>query len=92
MTRLLKFLIVLSVLSFGMPWQASAQTSAGTLSGTVVDEKNSTIPNATVTVRNVRTNESRTVQTDGEGRYRLVNLPIGDYETAVEAGGSSCQM
>src|SRR5687767_1953585 len=63
-----------------------AQTT-GSISGTVEDEKKAVIPNATVTVRNIATNETRTVRTNDEGRYRLVNMPVGEYELTVEGSG-----
>ncbi len=63
-----------------------AQTT-GSLSGQVKDEKGAILPNATVTLRNVGTNQSRTVQTDDDGRYRFSNLSVGEYEISVEAAG-----
>jgi len=64
----------------------SAQTT-GSISGEVKDEKQAVVTNATVTVRNVKTNESRTTQTDGDGRYRFTGMPVGDYEVSVESSG-----
>src|SRR5688572_13398785 len=63
-----------------------AQTT-GSISGEVRDEKQAIVTNATVTVRNVKTNETRTTQTDGEGRYRFTGMPVGDYEVTVESTG-----
>ncbi|MFN2499312.1 MAG: carboxypeptidase regulatory-like domain-containing protein [Pyrinomonadaceae bacterium] len=63
-----------------------AQTT-GSISGDVRDEKQAIIPKATVTVRNIETNDARTAQTDDDGRYRFVNLPVGSYELAVQMGG-----
>lgn len=63
-----------------------AQTS-GSISGEVKDEKQAVVTNATVTVRNVKTNESRSTTTDGDGRYRFTGMPVGDYEIAVESTG-----
>ncbi len=63
-----------------------AQTT-GSIAGTVKDEKGAVIPGASVTVRNIATNESRSAKTDEDGRYRLPNMQVGEYEVTVEAGG-----
>ncbi|HKR60493.1 MAG TPA: carboxypeptidase regulatory-like domain-containing protein [Pyrinomonadaceae bacterium] len=63
-----------------------AQTT-GSISGTVNDEKGAVISGATVTVRNIATNDTRTAKTDDEGRYRVVNMPVGEYELSVEGSG-----
>ena len=64
---------------------APGQTTTASISGVVTDEQQSVIPNATVTARNTDTGFSRTVQTDGSGRYNFVNLPLGAYEVSIEA-------
>jgi hypothetical protein len=84
-TRFLLVLLAVSVCSF---YSVAAQTT-GSISGEVRDEKQAIIPNATVTVRNVTTNQARTAQTDEEGRYRVSGLEVGDYEVTVEATGFS---
>jgi hypothetical protein len=84
--RTAKLVLTLLLFTLGASVSAGAQTT-GSISGQINDEKGGAILNATVTVRNVQTNESRTAQTDGEGRYRIVNLPVGDYEVSVEAPG-----
>jgi hypothetical protein len=65
---------------------ALAQTS-GSISGEVKDEKQAVINGATVTLRNVSTNETRTAQTNSDGRYRFAGLPVGAYEISVESTG-----
>ena len=63
-----------------------AQTS-GSISGEVKDEKEAVITGATVTVRNASTNESRTAQTNADGRYHFAGVPVGAYEITVESTG-----
>ncbi|HYO98867.1 MAG TPA: carboxypeptidase-like regulatory domain-containing protein, partial [Pyrinomonadaceae bacterium] len=84
MPRVVKHLLALLVVVLGVALSASAQTT-GSISGTVLDEKQAALPNASVTARNVGTNISRTTQTNDEGGYSFVNLPVGAYEITVEA-------
>jgi len=65
------------------------QATSGSIVGAVTDANQAVVANATVTVRNVGTNESRTATTDSVGRYRFPNLAIGNYEVSIEAQGFS---
>lgn len=80
-------LLFVSLLILGSVGMVLGQSSTASISGTVSDEKQSVIPGATVTVRNVDTGFSRAATADSEGRYKFVNLPIGAYEVTVEAAG-----
>jgi hypothetical protein len=64
---------------------AFAQTSTGTIAGTVADPQGNVISGATVTSRQVATNLTRTVTTSDQGYYRFDSLPVGVYELSVEA-------
>lgn len=75
--------LLLAVIFFAVA--ASAQSTTGSISGTVTDSTGATVPNATVNLRNTETNTTRTTQTNDEGFYRATNLPVGSYEVAVEA-------
>jgi hypothetical protein len=81
-TRLLMLITVL--LACLCP--ALAQNS-GSISGEVRDEKQAVITGATINVRNIQTNESRTAQTNADGRYHFANMPVGAYEITVESSG-----
>ena len=85
MKNTLPFLLLAGLFILGNIGFALAQSTTGSISGTVLDEQQSALPNATVTVRNTETGLIRTSQTDGDGRYNFVNLPIGAYEVTVEA-------
>ena len=68
---------------------ANAQTSpvGATLEGTVTDSSGALIPQATITLRNTLTNQSRTVTTDDRGFFRAAALPVGTYEVRLEHAG-----
>ena len=84
--QILAFLAILVTSSF---MAVFAQSTTGSISGTVADESQALIPNATVTVNNTDTGLTRTVQTGGDGRYNFVNLPIGSYQVTVEVANFS---
>jgi hypothetical protein len=87
MTRTVKLLALSLALIAGAFSPAAAQATSGTISGIVSDENQGVISSASVTVRNVGTNESRSASADSEGRYRFPNLPVGNYEITVQASG-----
>jgi len=86
MTKAIRFLMLASAILVFLSVSALAQTT-GSISGMVRDEKGAIIPKASVTLREVTTNSSRTTTTDDEGRYRFNNLLVGDYEISVETSG-----
>jgi Carboxypeptidase regulatory-like domain/TonB dependent receptor len=66
---------------------AFAQSNTGSITGVVTDANGAVLPNAAVTVTNQGTNEKRTVQSDGEGRYEVPGLPNGIYTVEATATG-----
>jgi len=87
MTRIIRLFALSLTLLAGAFSSAAAQATSGTISGMMTDENQSVITSASVTARNVGTNESRSATTDGDGRYRFPNLPVGNYEITVQANG-----
>ncbi|MBA3441096.1 MAG: TonB-dependent receptor, partial [Pyrinomonadaceae bacterium] len=87
MTNTTKYLVILLAFLLSTSWSSMAQSTTGSLSGLITDQQQGALPNVTVTTRNVETNVSLTVQTDGEGRYRFGSLPVGAYELTVTASG-----
>jgi outer membrane receptor for ferrienterochelin and colicin len=66
---------------------AQTQITSGRIQGTVADERGAVVPGATVEVKNLDTNFSRTMQTDEEGRFTALALPPGNYSVTVSKQG-----
>ncbi len=64
-----------------------AQSTTGSILGTVTDSSGAVVPGATVTVANMDTNISSSFLTNGSGDYVATLLPIGRYSVAVETRG-----
>jgi hypothetical protein len=64
-----------------------AQITSTTMYGQVIDATGAAVASAEVSVTNTDTNLSRTVQTNGEGEYRIELLPVGSYQVQVTAPG-----
>ncbi len=65
-----------------------AQVATAAISGTVHDQTGAVLPGATITVRNVDTGLTREIETtDAEGRYRMLELSVGQYEVRAELQG-----
>lgn len=79
--------VSLSILVLMFAIAGSAQSNTGTITGQVQDANGAVVPNATVTVTNVGTNEKRTVQTNEEGFYEAPSLSTGIYKITASASG-----
>jgi Outer membrane receptor for ferrienterochelin and colicins len=64
-----------------------AQSNTGTIVGQVEDQNGAAVASATVTVTNVGTNETRTVQTNADGFYEVPSLSTGVYKVVATATG-----
>ena len=65
---------------------AVAQTGAS-LQGKAQDDTGAVLPGVDITVRNLNTGIERATVTGDEGRYRLSNLTLGDYEAQASLPG-----
>lgn len=64
-----------------------AQTTAGTLTGNVVDPSNAAVAGATITVTDNATNKAKTVETNQQGTFVVPQLEFGTYTVTVTATG-----
>src|ERR1700733_5546234 len=79
-TAFLVWLLAFSTMMLG-------QAPTATLVGQVVDPTNANIPGATITIKNMATNETRTTKTDATGQYTVSNLAPGVYEVTISMVG-----
>jgi hypothetical protein len=82
-TRLCSLLIsILMLSSFVM-----AQTTSGSIAGSVIDPNQAAVANATVKISDESKSFSLTMTSDGEGRFVFPQVPPATYTMTIEATG-----
>jgi hypothetical protein len=76
---------VIGALSLGFP--ANAQSTFGSILGTVKDASGGVIANATVKITNIDENTVRSVASNSNGDYEALNMKPGRYRIEVSASG-----
>src|SRR5215468_12209643 len=66
---------------------AQSQITAGTIQGTALDANGAVVPGASVEIKNLDTNSTRTVTTDDNGRFVALALPPGNYSVTISKQG-----
>ncbi len=85
------FSIVVAGLALVQPALLRAQSTAS-IEGQVVDTRGDVVPAAQIRAIGEAIGVLRTVETDTDGRYQFVGLPVGDYRLEVEAKGFKLQV
>jgi hypothetical protein len=87
--RLPLFVLIALCLISTSPPLARGQDSAmtATIAGSVRDAAGVIVLAATITLRNLTTNQTRRITSEADGSYRASALPVGDYEVRAEAAG-----
>jgi hypothetical protein len=65
----------------------TAQEVTAQIQGTVSDATGAAVPGATVKATNTQTQTSRTAMTEANGSFRILSLPIGQYQVEISKGG-----
>ncbi|MGH9882571.1 MAG: carboxypeptidase regulatory-like domain-containing protein, partial [Pyrinomonadaceae bacterium] len=81
------FVVGLFVLLMAVVAYPQTQSTTGTIQGTVLDEQGGAVPGATVEIKNLATNATRTLTTDDEGRFVALTLQPGAYSVTVTKQG-----
>ena len=64
-----------------------AQEILGAITGIVKDSSGALVSGVRVSARNAATNEEVTRQTDSNGSYSILNLPVGTYAVSFSKAG-----
>ena len=86
MRKTVVLLFVALLLAFNVA-STNAQTETGQISGTVLDQQGSSVPNAKIVVRNLGTGALRETASDDRGAFVVTNLLPATYSVLVEAAG-----
>ena len=81
------FLLLIVILCASEVTRLAAQGTTATILGTVTDSTGASIPGANVQVKNVGTGQTTNSQTDAQGRYRIPDIGVGDYEVQASKDG-----
>jgi hypothetical protein len=80
------FLLTLIVLGSCVQ-RLQAQTTFGSMVGTVTDPSGASVSSAKVTITNEETNQTHTMDTSDAGTYSFVSLSPGSYKVDVDLSG-----
>src|SRR5256712_3616448 len=78
---------LLVILAMALPALSQTQITTGTIQGTVTDANGAIVPGASVEIKNLDTNLTRTLTTDEGGRFVALALPPGPYSVTVSKQG-----
>ena len=74
-------------LALAVPAVAQTQITTGVIEGMVTDASGAVLPGVSVDARNAETNLTRTLTTDRDGRFVLLQLPSGRYTVTFKLSG-----
>jgi len=79
--------VVSMVLLVATGTRLAAQQTTGVILGTISDSSGGVIPAATVQVKNTGTGQTQATESDAQGRFRVADLAVGEYEVQANKSG-----
>lgn len=86
-----RMLLLLSLPFISFTFTVAQDLDTFSISGLIVDQNGAVVPGATIQLTSLRTRAARTVNSDGEGRYRFVQIEPGTYKLSVSVSGFAPQ-
>ncbi|MDP9361402.1 MAG: carboxypeptidase regulatory-like domain-containing protein, partial [Acidobacteriota bacterium] len=83
----IRFMFAVALLFAIVPFSAFAQSSNGSISGSVTDASGGALPGVTITVVNTGTGITRPSVSNTTGHYEIPLLPPGTYSVSSELSG-----
>ena len=80
-------MLVCLALSLACALSAFAQSSSGTIRGSVLDPSGAVIAGATVTIQNPVSHYTRSATSDSQGKFEFSNIPYNNYHLTATAAG-----
>ena len=71
----------------GTAIRMTGQGAQATILGTITDSSGSAVPDANIQVKNVGTGQTVTTQSDAQGRFRVPDASVGNYEVQASHSG-----
>lgn len=71
----------------GATGSAMGQVTTADILGTVTDSTGAVLPNASITIVNLGTHDTRKATSNGSGEYLVPLLPVGHYSVTVKSSG-----
>lgn len=90
--RIVLVALAFAALASASPALAQAQPGTGAIAGVVLDASDAAVPAARVTVTNIGTGLSRTVETSKTGQFSAPVLPPGAYQRTTTGRSPTARM
>src|SRR6202162_4164942 len=85
-------LVCALVFALALSSRVAAQVAGATLSGTITDPSERSVPSARVDIENIATGVVHSATANGDGFYTVPNLTPGQYRVTVTADGFSTEV